>query len=244
MNTDLRKQAKGDFEKDFFKLMNNSVFGKTIENTRKHRDMKLVTTERRRNYLVSESNYHITNFFTEHLLAIEMKKTEILINKPFYAGHSILKLSKILMYEFWYDYVKTKYGENAKLCYKDTDSFIIYIKTDDIYKELAEDVEIRFDTSSFEMDRPSPKGKNRKVITYSKIKNGNTYSYLKDNNDEDKKAKGTKKCIIKRKLTFQDYKNCLEAAQLERKINYLEINKFDVDSLKEDVAKNKLTLKT
>ena len=140
MNTDLRKKAKNDFEKDFFKLMNNAVFGKTMENVRKHRDIKLVTTERRRNYLVSEPNYHTTKFFTENLLAIEMKKTEILMNKPVHLGLSILELSKILMYEFWYDYIKQKYGKKAKLCYMDTDSFIEYIKTDDIYKEIVEDV--------------------------------------------------------------------------------------------------------
>ena len=81
MNTDLRKKAKNDFEKDFFELMNNAVFGKTLENARKHRDIKLVTTERRRNYLVSKPNYHTTKFFTKHLLAIEMKTTEILMNK-------------------------------------------------------------------------------------------------------------------------------------------------------------------
>ena len=90
MNTDLRKKTKNDFEKDSFKLMNNAVFGKTIENVRKHRDIKLVTTERRRNYLVSEPNYHTRKFFTENLLAIEMKKTEILMNKPVCLGLSIL----------------------------------------------------------------------------------------------------------------------------------------------------------
>ena len=98
MKTDLRKNAKNNFEKDFFKLMNNAVFGKSMENVRKHRDIKLVTTERRRNYLVSEPNYHTTKFFTENLLEIEMKKTEILMNKPLYLGLSILELSKILMY--------------------------------------------------------------------------------------------------------------------------------------------------
>ena len=110
MNTDLRKKAKHDFEKDFFKLMNNAVFGKTIENVRKHRDIKLITTESRRNHLVSEPNYHTTKFFIENLLAIEMKKIEVPMNKPVYLGLSILELSKILMYEFWYDYVKPKYG--------------------------------------------------------------------------------------------------------------------------------------
>ena len=105
MNTDLRKKAKYDFEKYFFMLMNNAVFGKTIENVRKDRYIKLVTTERRRNYLVSEPNYYTTKLFTENLLTIEMKKTEILMNKPVYLRLSIMELSKILMYEFWYDYV-------------------------------------------------------------------------------------------------------------------------------------------
>ena len=86
MNTDLSKKAKNDFEKYFFKQLNNAVFGKTMENVRKHRDIKLATTERRRNYLVSEPNYHTTKFFTEYLLAIEVKKTEILMNKPVYVG--------------------------------------------------------------------------------------------------------------------------------------------------------------
>ena len=116
MNNKLRQKAKTNFEKDFFKLMNNAVFGKTMENVRKHRNIKLVTTERRRNYLVLEPNFHTTKFFTEHLLAIEMRKTQMLMNKPIYLGLSTLDLSKILMYEFWYNYVKPKYGENAKLC--------------------------------------------------------------------------------------------------------------------------------
>ena len=105
--------------------MNNAVFGKTMENVRKHRNTKLVATERRRNHLVSEPSYHATKFFTEDLLAIEMRKTQILINKPVYLGLSILDLSKTVMYEFWYDYVKPKYGENEKPCYMDTNSFIV-----------------------------------------------------------------------------------------------------------------------
>ena len=124
-----------------------------MENVRKHRDIKFVTTERRRNYLVLEPNYHTTKFFTENVLVIERKKTEKLMNKPVYLGLPILELSKILMYKFWYDYVKPKYGEKAQLFYMGTDSFIVYIKTDDIYKDIAEDVEIRFDTSNFEIDR-------------------------------------------------------------------------------------------
>ena len=137
MNTELRKQAKDDFEKDFFKLMNSSVFGKTMENVRKHRDIKLVTTDKRKNQLVSEPNYHTTKYFSENLLAIEMKKIKVKMNKPVYLGLSILEISKSSMYEFWYDYIKTKYQNNAKLCYIDTDSFIINIKTEDFHEDIA-----------------------------------------------------------------------------------------------------------
>ena len=130
MNTELRKNAKNEFEKNFFKLMNNSVFGKTMENVRNHRDIKLVTSEKRRKRLVSEPNYHSCKKFSDHLMAIEMKKTRVKINKSLYLGMSILDISKILMHEFWYNYITPKYGDKAKLCYTDTDSFIIYIKTE------------------------------------------------------------------------------------------------------------------
>ena len=108
-----------------------------MENVRKERDMKIATIETRRNYLVSEPNYHTTIFVPENLLAIETTKTQILMNKPVYLGLSILEVSKLVMYEFWYDYVKRKYGERTKLCYTDTGSFIVRVKTDDIYKDVA-----------------------------------------------------------------------------------------------------------
>ena len=148
MNTELRKQAKNDFEKDFFKLMNNSVFGKAMENVRKHRDLKLVTTDKRRNQLVLEPNYHTKKWFSESLLATEMRKTRVEMNKPIYLRFSILDLKKTSMYEFWYDYMKPKYADNVKLCYMDTDSFIMPIKTEDCYKDIADDVEKIFDTSN------------------------------------------------------------------------------------------------
>ena len=131
-----------------------------MENVRKYGDIKLVTTEKRRNHLVSEPNYQTTKLFTEKLLAIEMKKTQIIMNKPAYLGLSILDLSKTVMYECWCDYIKRKYGEKAKLCYMDTDSFIFHVKTNDIYKDIAEDIVKRFDTSNYEIDRPLPVGKN------------------------------------------------------------------------------------
>ena len=150
MKTELRKLAKDDFEKDFFKLMNNAVFGKTMENIRKHRDIKLVTTDKKRNKLVSEPNYHTINYISEDLSIIEMNKTKVKMNKPIYLGLSILDISKILMYEFWYDCMKPKYGNRVKLCYMDTDSFVINIKTNDFYKDIADDVEKIFDTLNYE----------------------------------------------------------------------------------------------
>ena len=164
INTKLRQKAENNFEEDFFKLMNNAVFGKTVENVKKHRNIKLVTTEKRRNYLVSEPNCHTTKLFTENLLAIEMIKIQILMNKPVYLGLSILDLSKTVMYQFSYDYVKPKYVESVKLCYMDAGIFIPHVKTDDICKDIAENVETRFDTSNFKIDRLLPKGKNEIII--------------------------------------------------------------------------------
>ena len=214
MNAELRKKAKNDFEKDFFKLMNNTVFGKTMEHVRKHRDIKLVTTDKRRNQLVSEPYYHTTKWFSENLLPIEMRKTKVKMNKPIYLGLSILEINRILMYEFWCDYMKPKYGDNVKLCCMDTDNSIMQIKTEDFYKDIADDVECKFNTSNYEFDRPLLTGKNEKVIGLMKDELGGniikefvalrpkTYSYLTDDCKEDKKAKETKKCVIKRGLKF------------------------------------------
>ena len=138
MNTKLRKEAKNDFEKDFFKLMNNSVSRKTIQNVRKYRYIKLVTTNKKRN---------------QNLIAIEMKKkTKVKMNKPIYLDMSSLDISKTLMYEFWYDYIKPKYQDRAKLCYMNTDSFVIHLKTEDFYEDIADDVEKQFDTSNYSKD--------------------------------------------------------------------------------------------
>ena len=259
MNTELRKLAKNDFEKDLFKLMNNSVFGKTMENIRNHRDIKLVTTERKRSKLVSEPNYHTINLISEDLSIIEMKKTKVKMNKPIYLGLSILEISKILIYEFCYDYMKPKYNNDVKLCYMDTDSFVMHIKTNDFYKDIASDNENRFDTSNYEVNtaettaepssiersalagRPLPTGKNKKVIGLMKDELGEkiitefvtlrpkTYSFLTDDGKEDKKAKGTKKCIIKKMIKFNDYKKCLLNGEIILKSQQMFIsNKHDV----------------
>ena len=132
-----------------------------------------------------------------------------------------MEISKTLMYEFWYDYIKPKYSNDVKLCYVDTDSFIISIKTNDFYKDISNDVENRFDTSNYEVNRSLPTGKNKKIIGIMKDELGGriitefvtlrpkTCSFLTDDGKEDKKAKGTKKCVIKNKVKFNDYKKCL-----------------------------------
>ena len=186
--------------------MNNSVFGKTMENVRKHRDIKLVTTDRRRNKLVSEPNYHTSKRFSENLMLIEMKKTKVKMNKPVYLGMPILDISKTLMYKFQYDYIKSKYGDIAKLFYTDTDSFIIYIITEDFYEDIANDVQRWFDRSNYEENdkTPLPVGKNKKVDGL--FRNGlggeimnefagvraKIYAYLMDDDSEKKKLKGQK----------------------------------------------------
>ena len=140
MNTKKRMEAKNEFEKNSFKLMINSVFGKMMENLIKHRDIKLVTTDEKGSKLISEPNYHTTKRFSENLWAIEMKKTKVKMNKPIYLGMPILVIRKTLMYKFWYDYIKRKYEDRAKLCYADTDSFIIHIITEDFFDDIAADV--------------------------------------------------------------------------------------------------------
>ena len=215
MNIKLRKEAGSDFEKDFFKLMINAIFGKPTENVRKHRYIKLVTTDKRRNQLVSEPNYHAIKWFSENLVTIEMRKTKVKINKPIYLGMAILNISKIVMYGFWYDYMKPKYSDNVKLCYTDTGSFIIHIKTEDFYEDIEDDVEKRFDTSNYATDRLLPTGKNKKEIGLMKDELGGrimtefvalrpkTYAYLIDNDDSEvNRAKGTIKCVIKKRLNL------------------------------------------
>ena len=139
--------------------MHNSVFRKSLEHVRKSRDIKLVTTEKRSSHLVSETNYQTAKFFTENLSAKEMKKTETLMNKYVGLRLSILELSKILMHEFWYHYVKPKYDEKSKIILYRYRCICCNLKTDDIYKDIAEDVDTRFDTWNYKLDRPFLKGK-------------------------------------------------------------------------------------
>ena len=164
-NTKLRNKAKNEFEKSFYKLMKNSVYRKTMENVRKHRDIKLVSTNTRRKQLVSEPNYHTCKRFSNHLMAIEMKKTKEYMNKPIYIGQAVLDISKTFMYDFFYDYLKPKYGDKVN-CYMDTDSFIFYVETEDFYKDIMSDLDTWFDISKInnKLDRNIPKGINDGIL--------------------------------------------------------------------------------
>ena len=223
-NTQLRTAATNDFEKDFFKLMNNSVFGKMMENIRKHRNIKLVTTEEKYLCTVMKPNFKSGVLFGEDLMGCEMGKIKVVMNKPVYLGQAILDLSKIVMYEFHYDYMIPLHGlEKLKLCYMDTDSLVYDIKTEDFYEDIANDVEARLDTSGYSKAdfRPVPIGLNKKLIGLMKDELGGKimtefvalrpklYSYRELDGSEDKKCKGIKKCVVKKTLTFEDYKTCL-----------------------------------
>ena len=218
MNTNLRTNAKNELEKELVKLMNNSVFGKRMENVRNHRDIKSVTSDKRRKRLVAEPNYRSYKIFSGHLMALEMKKRNVKLIKPLYLGMSILNISKTY-YEFWYDYIKPKYRDRAKLCYTDTGSFVIHIKTEDLFEDISNDVKRWFDTSNYDEKnkRALPIGKNKKVLGLFKDELGGkiitevvtlrakTYAYLIDGYDGDdddkknkkinKKPKGTKKYV-------------------------------------------------
>ena len=230
-NTKFRTVAKNDFAKNFFKLMNNAVFGKMIENGRKQHEIKLVVTEQRRKKLVSEPNYKLCVPFSDHLLATEMRKTRIYMDKPKMVGQAILDKSKELMYHFYYDYLKPKYKENVKLMYMDTDSFVLEIETCDFFEDIKNDLEKWFDTSGYDknMVLPDEYAKiasiNKKVFGKMKDELGKgymtefvalspkMYAYkqiqLDNSLTEHKKAEGTKKMVTKKHLCFDVYKKCL-----------------------------------
>ena len=202
-NTKFRTAATNNIEKDFFKLMNNSVFLKTMENIRKHRNIKLVINKDKYLQTVMKPNFKSGVLFGKNLMGCEMGHTKVVMKKPIYLGQAILDLSKIVMNEFHYGYMKPKF-KDFHLCYMDTDSLVYYIKKEDFYEDIANDVEERFDTSGYVPDRPLPIGKNKKVIGLMKDELGGTimtefvslrpklYSYKKLDGSEDKKCKGIK----------------------------------------------------
>ena len=243
LNTRLRTAAANDFKKDFFKLMNNSVFGKTMENVRNRVDIKLVNNKKQAEKLSAKPNFNHCNIFSEDLVAIHMKKTKLVFNKPVYLGMCILDLSKTLMYDFHYNYIKQKYGDKAKLLFTDTGSLMYEIQTEDFYKDISADVKRRFDTSDYPPNHPSgiPSGFNKKVIGMFKDEAGGKvidefvglraklYSYKMFEGEESKKCKGVKKSVVKKSITHDDYKRCLfTEKQQPRKMNIIRSHRHEV----------------
>ena len=262
-NTDLRKDAKNAFEKDFFKLMNNSVFGKTIENIRKRQNVFLVDDRKLANKLSSKPNFDRATIFDENLIACHMKKTEVYFNKPIYVGQAILDLSKTLMFDFHYNYIRKKYNKKAELLFTDTDSLMYLIQTEDFYRVIKKDVKKKFDTSDYYDYNPSgiKTGVNKKVIgkfkdevggnqithfvglrpklytfkvemKYKKDEKDGKVKEIEAEDDETRKAKGVKKNVIRKSLSFDDYKKCLFIEdELMKKMNIIRSQNHDIYSM-------------
>ena len=229
-NTEKRKNVKNSFEKDFFKLLNNACFGKTMENLRKRVDVRLVTDERKLLKLVSKPTYVSTKIFNENLVAIHKIKETLTLNKPAYVGMCVLDLSKTLMYDFHYNYIKAKYGSKARLLFTDTDSLTYEIEAEDVYQDFWNDKD-RFDNSDYPENSPYFNKTKKKVIGKFKDEGlgvpvtefvglrSKMYSYMKDNQKGAKTAKGIKKCIIKKEIMHGNYRQpLLENKQMRHKM--------------------------
>ena len=222
LNTELRKKATSGFEKDLFKLMNNSVFGKTMENLRKRVDVKLVRADEddRLRRLIASPSYARANIFDNDLTAIQMHKSRLLLNRPVYVGMSVLDLSKHLMYDFYYNELKKQYGEHCQLLYTDTDSLLLEIQTEDVYKDMGANADL-YDTSDYPKDHPQYSEENKKVVGKMKDEcagrliaeyvglRPKMYSILEADGGNIKKAKGVKKSVVKKNITHRQYKEAL-----------------------------------
>ena len=219
-NTEIRKNAKNAFEKDFFKLMNNSVFGKTMENLRKRVDVRLVTSKHKLLKLASKPTFVSSKIFNDNLVAVHKIKETLTLNRPAYVGMCILDLSKTLIYDFHYNYIKKKYNDRAKLLFTDTDSLTYEIEAEDIYKDFWTDKDM-FDNSDYPENSPYYCNTNKKIIGKFKDEacgipitefvglKSKMYSYVKDNEKGEKTAKGIKKNVIKNNIRHVDYKRTL-----------------------------------
>ena len=241
-NTEKRTNAKNAFEKDFFKLMNNSVFGKTMENIRKRVDVRLKTDENKLLKMAAKPTYVSSKIFNENLVAIHKIKETLTLNRPAYVGMCILDLSKTLMYGFHYNYIKQKYGSKAKLLFTDTDSLTYEIETEDVYRDFWNDKD-KFDNSDYPENSPFYDNTNKKVIGKFKDEcqsipvaefiglRSKMYSYIKDNNQNNKTAKGIKKNIIKKNITHENYKNVLfNNEQMHHTMKTIRSNKHQLGS--------------
>ena len=241
-NTDKRANAKNSFEKDFFKLMNNSVFGKTMENVRKRIDVRLITDEKKLLKMAAKPSYISNNIIDENLVALHKIKETIYLNRPVYIGMTILDLSKTLMYDFHYNYIKQKYGDKSHLLFTDTDSLTYEIETDDIYQDFWNDKE-KFDNSDYPENSKYYDKTNKKVIGKFKDEThfvpirefvglkSKMYSYLTDNNKVGKTCKGIAKYVINKDITHENYLGTLfNNRQLYHKMNTIRSKNHQIHS--------------
>ena len=229
-NTDMRKKARNSFEKDFFKLANNSVFGRTMMNVRRHRRIILIQDPRKLIRYTAKPSFKRFRIFNENLIAVKLNKITIKLLQPIYVGFSVLELSKTLMYDFHYGLIKSKYATNAKLLFTDTDSLTYEIKTDDVYADMKEDIHL-YDTSEYPIDHPLYSIENKKVLGKMKDESFGTplrefvglrpkmYSMISESEGK-KTAKGIAKYVVKRFIKHEHYKDCL----LNREIKITRMN--------------------
>ena len=231
-NTEKRKHAKSEFEKDLFKLMNNAVYGKTMENVRKHSDFKLVNSPKVFQKLVNKPTYKHRFIINENLVGVEQEKETVELNKPIYIGMSILDYSKIHMYSFYYDVLKPKYQENIKLVYTDTDSYAIKVETDDLYGDFKE-IKDYMDFSDYPPEHPNYDKTNKKVLGKFKDEmNGKiithfiglkpkAYCYkVYGDEKERKKSKGVVKHKVSNQLSYKTYEETLNRNCKEQVISF------------------------
>ena len=220
-NTAKRKVACNAFEKDFFKLMNNAPYGKSLENVRKRTDFKLVANQRQLHKLTANPRLQHFFVYNEDLVGISMKKPVITLNRPLYVGTSVLDISKLIMYRFHYGFIVNTYGPRVRLCMTDTDSLLYFIQTDDVYKDIEQNLAL-FDTSDYPTTHPCYCEVNKKKLgTFKDETNGvpilefvglraKCYSLITVNNNEKKVAKGVPRVAIVNQLKHQLYKDCVK----------------------------------
>ena len=242
-NTQKRKEAKNEFEKDFYKLMNNSVFGKTLENIRHHVNVELICTQERFRKVLAKPNMNSFSIFDENLATVQLKNTELTLNRPVFVGMSILDISKTVMYDFLYNFIKPKYGDKAQLAFTDTDSFCFEIQTEDIYRDMKENSDL-FYTSNFPVDHPIYSNVNKKVV--GKFKDEcpkfpirefiglKPKMYSLDLGVEEKKvAKGVSRPVIRKELRHEFYKNCLfKKRAMKQNMHLIRSKKHQIETIR------------
>ncbi|XP_071643029.1 uncharacterized protein [Temnothorax longispinosus] len=249
LNTKFRTLAKNDFEKNLYKLMNNAVFGKTMENVRNHVDVRLVNHWEGRygaEAMTAKPNFPSRSVFSENLVAIEMRKLEVKFDKPIYVGMCILDISKTCLYEFHHEYMLPLYRDKCKVTYTDTDSLIYHIECDDVYDIMKRHIH-RFDTSDYAIDNTYgiPLA-NKKVPSLMKDENNGAimtefvglrakmYALRVDGKKDTKKAKGVKNNVVARSITFDDYTRCLrDEIEMTRQQTCIRSKKHEVYTVSE-----------